>query len=247
MRKYLPIFLLVTGILVLLIVGFAFFNLRSQKQTQIKEEEVISKIPIEMRPYATLTPDSAGHELRLAILGIPQGTPTLEYELVYTVASGVIQGVPGSVKLEGKTTLERTLTLGTCSAGVCRYDEGVKDGTFILRLRDEKGGLLDRFETGFHLQSKERELSSTDGKFKLTLAKTPSGFFVTMNTFGLPRSAPGEVVAGPYGVFSSTKGAFSGTVEMAEKGIPYLWDGKDWVRLSDGKTSSLGVFILVRE
>lgn len=244
MRSYLPIFLLIGGILIASLVGFVIFNLRSQEKTTLLEEnEVVqAKIPL---PYITLTPDNLGRELSLSVVKIDSSVSTLEYELVYNTAAGVLQGVPGSVSVQGQNNISRTLTLGTCSSGVCRYDKGIRDITLTIRLRDKNGKLLAKFASGVTLSTKEKELASSDGKFKLTLDKTGTGFYTVLETGGVPTNAPGEVAAGPYGVFTSSDEKQSGQVSLPGGSIYILESGK-WQQLVNSKVKILGTFVGIK-
>ncbi|MBI4033040.1 MAG: hypothetical protein HY377_00760 [Candidatus Blackburnbacteria bacterium] len=210
-----------------------------------QKEEVLRELPLAERPFASMTPRTDGHEFKLAVSRIPSGIDALEYELVYKNSDGVTQGVPGSVKLKGATILERNLLLGSCSSGKCKYDEGVEKGTLTLRLRNADGELIAKLETGFHLQQ-GGPLSSTDGNFKLTSSSlSVKTFYLTMGTFGLPGSSPGEVTAGPYGVFTSGKTSISGTVSLGNGQI-YGWSGGKWTIAENGKITSLGVFVATK-
>lgn len=210
--------------------------------TPTNETEVLRELPLSERPFTSMTPRTDGHEFKLIISKIPSMIDTLEYELVYKNSSGVTQGVPGSVKLKGATTLERNLLLGSCSSGKCKYDEGVEKGTLTLRLRNADGELISKLETGFHLQE-GGPLSSSDGNFKLTSSSlSAKTFYLTMGTFGLPAGAPAGVSSGPYGVFTSGKTAVAGTVSLGN-GKVYGWSSVKWMMLENGKASSLGVFV----
>ncbi|MAG59694.1 hypothetical protein CMO96_02815 [Candidatus Woesebacteria bacterium] len=245
-----PLLILIIVVLGLATAGGAFWFLGGSREDSSKEEameeKVSDELPMEDRPFVSLTPTSDGHEFSLSVSGIPRGLESLEYELVYKVSSGITQGVPGSVKLKGKRSITRDLLLGTCSSGKCRYDKGVKDGTFTLRLRDDDGKLVAKFETDFHLRQGGKELSSADGGFSVSSKDlSRSAFYITMGTFGVPKDAPGEVTEGPYGVFTQGKTKVSGDVDMDGDGSLYGWNGKKWVELDDAETSSLGTFVRV--
>ncbi len=138
---------------------------------------------------------------------------SLDYELLYSLPDGRTQGVPGTVDLNGQTTFERKLLLGSESNGKFRYDEGVTDGSLTVRLRGSNGKLLAKFSTKWHLQSVDSELTSVDENFTYKLDKKPKGiYFVTMETFGLMDDSVTSVASGPYGVFSSEE-LPSGTAE----------------------------------
>jgi len=165
---------------------------------------------------------------------------SLDYELLYKLPDGRTQGVPGTINLSGQKEIERDLLLGSESSGKFRYDEGVESGTLTLRFRNDKGKLLARFTTEFLLLSNTADLSSKDGNFEFKLSKTSKDvFFVVMETFGVPGEAPGEVVAGPYGLFSSDSASLSGTATIAEGGL-YRWTGSQW---SDKDLLKTGIFI----
>lgn len=207
-----------------------------------KEETTLKELALEERPYVSLTPRVDGRELHLIVAKLPKDAVSMEYELVYQIASGITQGVPGNVKnITGKSSIERDLLLGTCSSGKCRYDEGVEEGTFTLRFRDNKGKMVYRFETGFHLQENPKEIISTDDKFKLS-GSLPKGFYLTMKTFGLPGKLESKVVDEPYGVFTRVAGKVSAAVILGVKTQVYT---SRWIPLADNKTSALGTFVAV--
>jgi hypothetical protein len=165
---------------------------------------------------------------------------SLDYELLYKLPDGRTQGVPGSIDLKGETSIERKLLLGSESSGKFRYDEGVKNGTLTLRFRNDKGQLLAKFATDFSLLTGTKTLASSDGNFKVTFASAPSNaYFVVMQTFGLPKEAPGNVTSGPYGLFSSSSSSYKGSVEIS--GSPYYYNGTSWVAVPSSLSS--GVFI----
>ncbi|KKT65641.1 MAG: hypothetical protein UW61_C0042G0003 [Candidatus Curtissbacteria bacterium GW2011_GWC1_44_33] len=228
MKRYLPLLLFFSGTL-LLIGTLYFFVLRKPATEETLEEEGLIEVSLIDRPIASLSPSQDGHWLKLRIEKLLSGAGSLDYELLYTLPD------------------ERDLLLGSESSGKFRYDEGVEEGTLTLRFRNEKGKLLAKFSTKFHLQSAESELTSADGKLVYTLAKIPSKtFFVTMETFGIAKAAPGEVSAGPYGIFSSGKSAYPGTVELSG-GTIYTLMGGSWTRLEAGEANDIGIFIAVSE
>ncbi len=245
MKRYLPLLLFLIGVLVL--AGVYFFVLRKPATEETEEEEGLMEVSLIDRPIASLTPTQDGHWLKLRIEKLLSGADSLDYELLYTLPDGRTQGVPGTITLKGESEIERDLLLGSESSGKFRYDEGVETGTLTLRFRNEKGKLLAKFSTKFHLQSAESELTSVDEKLVYTLAKIPSKtFFVTMETFGIPKAPPGEVSAGPYGIFSSGKSAYPGTVELSG-GTIYTLKGGSWTKLEAGKADDIGIFIAVSE
>lgn len=203
-KKFLPIIFLGVGVLLLVLV---FIFIKNKKSAVVVDDSVaLVEISFPDRPFASLTPTTDGHYINLKIdkITLPKAV-SLDYELLYSLPDGRIQGVPGTVDLKGQTSFERKLLMGSESNGKFRYDEGVKDGSLTVRLRDSKGKLLAKFSTKWHLQSTDLELTSIDQNFTYKLDKKPKGiYFITMETFGLP---VGETLSavdeGPYGIFTS--------------------------------------------
>lgn len=246
MKKVLPIFFIV---LIGLLVGGAvvwFLKPPSSEDKKeaataktVKEETTSRELPLEEKPYVSLTPGSSC-EYTLDIKGIKGSPSQLEYEVVYQVDGGVTQGVPGTVKLSGKTSLSRDLLFGTESSGHRRCDKGVKEGTVTIKYRDEDGKPTGKVESNFRVYESAKAIKLND--FNFDLGKISTGKYIVMSTIGLPGKASGRVTAGPVGVFSST-GKVSGQVTLPGEGTLYLWDGAKWTKLADGKTTLLGTFI----
>jgi hypothetical protein len=209
LKKYLPFILLGVGVLVLVLV-FVFIKNRNSNVV-VDDSETLAEVAFKDRPFASLTPTEDGHYINLKIdkITLPKAV-SLDYELLYSLPDGRTQGVPGTVNLDGKTSFERKLLLGSESNGKFRYDEGVVDGSLTVRFRNSNGKLLAKFSTKWHLQSSDTELTSIDENFTYVLEKKPKGmYFVTMETFGLPRleeaGLPDSVSVGPYGIFASSE------------------------------------------
>jgi hypothetical protein len=245
MKKYLPLFLFLLGLAVL--AGVYFFVIRGREEVVTEEEGPLVEIVLEQRPIASLTPSDDGHWLTLKVEKIVIDAASMDYELLYTLPDGRTQGVPGTIMLEGQGEIERELLLGSESSGKFRYDEGVEQGTLTLRFRNEKGSLIAKFSTQFHLQSGTRELTSLDNRFSYTLSKTPSEtFFLTMEVFGIPYTLTGSLNLGPYGIFAGEEVVFAGEVGL-DSGQIYRWDGSSWERLESGASSDIGLFVSTTE
>jgi hypothetical protein len=243
-KKYLPFIILAVGAFVLVLV-FLIIRKGSTK-TENALEENVAEIAFDKRAVASLTPSEDGHWLKLKIDKLLTGAKTLDYELLYKLPDGRTQGVPGTVKLDGNA-IERDLLLGSESSGKFRYDEGVEQGTLSLRFRNDKGKLVGKLVSDFHLQTGVSELSSVDGNFKYKFNKLPKDdYFVTMQTFGVEKVPDGTVETEPYGIFSLSKESLSGTVSLNAAKI-LSWTGSDWQELKNGQASGLGVFMGVSE
>jgi len=236
MKKYLPIALFVLGALILL-GGFFILRGRNNDSDTMEDEEVVAEIPFDQRPVVSLTPTEDGHYLIMKMNGLGLEAETLDYEILYDTAEGITQGVPGTAQLNG-SEVERDILLGSESSGKFRYDEGVEMGTITLRFRNDKGKLVGKLTTQWHLQSNTDELTSSDGNFTFNLGEISDSWFVTMSTFGVPDGLASEPNSGPYGVFSSDDSA-AGTPQMSGT-IRHYEDG-EWVSV-DGETST-GIFV----
>ena len=205
MKKYLPLILLLVGALVVA----GVFILRGRKTDDSDngdDEAALLDLPLEERPVISLTPTSDGHYLILKVEKIMFKPASVDYLLLYNTAEGVQQGVPGTVSLTGgKDSFEEKLLLGSESSGKFRYDEGVETGSVELKFRNDKGKLIAKFVTDFHMQTEEEELTSADGKFNYTVDELGEGvFYVTMQTVGIPPSDLKAVTSKDgYSVFSS--------------------------------------------
>jgi len=220
---------------------------------EIEVESNLIETPLEERPYVTLTPRADGKEFTLEISHFGSAE-TIEYELVY-LSQGLSRGVVGSVKVDGESFISRDLLLGTCSKKVCKYDEGVEEGTLTLRFRGEEG--IRKFTAEFHIQQGDDELTSLDENFTFTGSISKIAYYITMSTIGLPKSLEGEVISGPYGSFTSgtsivKNGEVSFVLTNTEVDL-YSWSGKAWekeeISKEDGMIStsvgSLSTFIVV--
>src|SRR4030042_958539 len=185
MKKFLPIVLLILGVVVL---SGAYIFIKGEKKQKevvpVSQDETVQEIPLEKRPITSLTPSTDGHWLKLKVENIIIDAASMDYELLYQLPDGRTQGVPGTIKLNGVSEIERDLLMGSESSGKFRYDEGVEKGTLTLKFRDDTGKLIGKLSGDFHLQSAVAILNSVDGKFTYTLNKTPkSGYFIVMETF----------------------------------------------------------------
>jgi hypothetical protein len=99
--------------------------------------------------------------------------------------------------------------------------------------------LVGKLVTDFHLQTNTTDLSLEKESFSFKLDSAQQAYFVTMNTFGLPKSAPESVAAGPFGIFSSDGTKYSGKINSAGK--YFVFDGNAWTEVKD--KTSIGVFV----
>ncbi len=243
LKKYLPFILLGLGVLVLV----GVFILVKGKKNAVNDdmgtdEAVLMEVPLAKRPILSLTPDGVGHYLKLRVEKINiEGAKVMEYELLYQIPDHPAQGTQGEYQISG-SSYENSLLLGTESSGKFRYDEGVESGTITLRFRNEKGKLVTKFSSEFHMQENPTMLTSQDGKLSFKLTKPGKGFFITMPSVGLPKEPASEPKAGPYVIHSSNGDEFAGAATI-EGGSVYHFENDAWKKLDDGASKNLGYFI----
>lgn len=242
MKKVILGFLLVGGIIFVLgtLVKQAEKKQAEGKPTPAETQTVVAEL--KDRPFVSLTPRSDGRELTLKIGNI-KNTQKVEYELVY-LSNDISRGVIGSVDLKGETSMERKLLLGSCSRNVCKYDENVSEGTLTLRLRGT--GATQKYISDFTLQKGGTVIASKDGNFSFKGKLSVGQYFLALSTVGLPSAIEGEVVAGPFGIFSSGLSNLKGEVVLAGEGRLYFWTGKAWQEGVSGSTPLSEAYVLIK-
>lgn len=127
---------------VVIVIGIAgVIFLQNQKKAQVPqvqqspEEQAITMKPEDIA--LELTPNSANTEVAMKIGDVSKFTH-FDYEMNYdAIVNGetVPRGAIGSGDITpGDKSVERKITIGTCSSGTCKYDKGVTKISFIVRL-----------------------------------------------------------------------------------------------------------------
>lgn len=228
-KKFLPLIIFGLGVIVLaLVYFFVIVPAMNKPVVNPADESALMDISLNGRPYVSMTPTDDGHYLDMVVNKITIPAATMDYEMLYNLPDGRAQGTPGTITLNGQTSIERKFLLGTESSGKFRYDVGVKDGTLTLRFRNAKAQLIAKYTTQFALLSNTKTLSSVDETFKATLTRVPVGFQVVMETFGIPVDAPAEVKYGPFGIFASNSTPLVGSVDQTSYKIS-RYNGTAWV------------------
>ena len=196
----------------------------------------------EKSPYVYLVPRPDGHAFNLYVSRFGEARH-LEYELTYKTGTQ-LQGAIGRFELKGDTVRPEEVLLGTCSKGVCKYDEDVSEGTLTLKflykdIREEK-----IWESDFHFQEigvRGGKISSKDGKFTLDIPSdslSQSTFVLTMPLLGLPEPIGKKIEGVPYGVFATPGLKMkNGVVSFLFFSLPenfeslsiFGWGGEKWV------------------
>jgi len=141
------------GIIVIigLIVLFVSFNKPKPKQEE-PQDDVLPKseiIPTIDASVEVVLISKSNKEVILTIEKIPSGTTSIEYELSYLAKGDLPKGVIGTIVVENDESIERSITLGTCSSGKCVYDQGVEKIKVSLKFIGNYGSRL--FEKEFEL------------------------------------------------------------------------------------------------
>lgn len=183
--------------------------------------------------------------------------------------SGVIdRGVIGTINVsEKKGEYEQEILFGTCSKNVCKYDQGVENGTLTLHIK--KGKKAFRMVSLWHLQKPDvalGQLTSGDGHFiykleadRQTLSNV--GFAIVNDLTGVPKLPAGkEVLDKVYSLnVPIAKQLPSGdvTLELSENPPPqaklYRHDGNKWEELDikvegsklSAKANGAGIFAVL--
>lgn len=144
---------IVAGVVVLLLVIglFVFKGKGSQKvenEDQVPVEDVVPTVDASVK-VSLAAEDAQKKEVVLKASALPANTTSVEYELSYLTASQGLQGVIGTVTLEGEDKFEKKLTLGTCSSGTCVYHQVVGKIKLTLKFNGDYGAKL--FEKEYQL------------------------------------------------------------------------------------------------
>jgi len=140
---------IVLSIVSILLIGGVILKVKSsqQKKTleEVKKEEVLPKSEIVPTVDSSVSVNLTSKDKKEAILTIenmPKGTSTIEYELSYLASGNLPKGVVGTIDVEDEESVERKITLGTCSSGSCVYDQGVKSIKVNLKFEGDYGSKL---------------------------------------------------------------------------------------------------------
>ena len=136
-------------LLVLLTTVFFVFGRKQAPKEIINEtSEIEELIPtIDSSVKVSLDSVAGSRELLLKVDNLPSNTQSVDYELSYQTAQQGLQGVIGTVTNEGDS-LEKKLTLGTCSSGTCVYHQVVGKIKLTLKFTGEYGEKIFEKEYG---------------------------------------------------------------------------------------------------
>lgn len=235
----------------------------SKPQSEVirpKVEVPVNTVPVSERVYTTIDFNSGkfptGREVTISVAD-HKGASAIEYELEVQAGSSIQSGI-GSIDTKNESKpFTKNILLGSCSAGgACSYYQDVKGGTLLIGFTGSSMGNL-KGEWSYTMSGNDGKLSSRDGKFQLDAQKLKGTYAIISQTMGLPESADGNILAGPYHVAStaSASGDMNLTVHLSDaspKAKLLFWDGKAYKTLTSstsGKTltakiTSLGTYLV---
>mgnify|MGYP001585928829 CR=1 FL=1 len=225
LKVYKTTVFLITLLILLILTGFLVF----QKFVPQKQEAFLEEVDLSFDsegPFALLFPRRDGNAL---ILNLKRtfSYGRISYELAYN-AEGIDRGVMGEIDTKDKKgEYEQEILFGTCSKKVCKYDQGVENGTLILHIKRGKEAL--RMITQWHLQRPDvalGQLSSGDGHFIYKVdadrqALSNVGFSIINDLTGVQKLPQDKKIVGKVYALNTplTRGIPEGVVEieLAEK------------------------------
>lgn len=144
-NKIIPI-----GIIIILvgIIAFGIYKLNAKTPLKpvvvnnVADEETIAPT-IDTATQVEFTSLSGKREVLVKINGIPTSTETIDYELSYEEKEKGLQGVIGTIQItKSEKSVEKQITLGTCSSGRCVYHTVVGKIKVTLRFVGSYGSRI---------------------------------------------------------------------------------------------------------
>lgn len=190
-----------------LLPGCSLFKKPPQDNEPVAKEPIIAPvnvIAVDERPFVTLTPTTDGRRLNLSVEKLNKPATEVEYDLEYETGT-MLQGAFGSFMLD---TIPATadILLGSCSAGgACSYFDNITGGQITLKFRGQENYAVRSEWRFFETDRADGVFSSKDAKITVEANKSldRNKVVVVSQTSGLPAEAPGELIAGPYGLFAN--------------------------------------------
>ena len=233
-------------ILVLIIGGIILRSLLFKKPktvtrfpaTTVQQTQPLST---EEMPLVSLVPKEGGHSLLLQIKNV-KNADSLEYELIYELKEGLTRGASGEIKLT-QDRGEKSILLGTCSSGTCKYDEGVVGGELTISLK--KGDRLHSFKTVFDVWSGNKTHQTNDHRLTIKSRGPKAAKYILLTGGGLPQAVKQTIISGPYNLTSTSEKARA-EIAPNDNGQLLFWNGKEWTKVANDRPASLGTYIIVK-
>lgn len=213
-------------LLILIFAGISFFKNMNAQKADVAEVDLTFDAE---GPYALLYPRRDGHALVLSLMRTAS-YDSISYELAYTSlpddttltttgkkvspapktdegnspGGAIDRGVVGTIDTKDKKgEYQQEILFGTCSKNVCKYDQGIENGTLTLHIK--KGNQAFKMTTQWHLQKPDMALgvlTSGDGHFTYTLDSKDRNslaildYSIVNDLTGVPKLPDGKEVLG---------------------------------------------------
>ncbi len=112
---------------------------QSQQSQQQEEQTVVPTIaPNDLGLSFVARTD--GKAVKFSVKN-PAGIQSIDYEISYLAAGDIPRGVIGHIDVKSSDNIVSTnyIDLGTCSSGVCKYDQGVTSVKLVLKIVKDDG------------------------------------------------------------------------------------------------------------
>ena len=211
-------YVIAAAALIFFIAAIYFLFIFQKGKREIKIEETqgeikeLSEIPLEKRPFVTLTPTSDGAEIIISIENM-KDFDKIEYTLTYQADNPEISGEKierGSTGFDVNTkdeTYKKSILLGTASKGTRSPDKGIEDGKLTLNLfQGETEYTSKTFWDLLEVGAKAEEIVDRNDKLSISLPSLGKNYFLIIaDTVGVPPGAQFDVKnvsLAPVGAFS---------------------------------------------
>lgn len=145
-------YLLIAGIVILLILGGAFFLSSQTKKPSLAPVPVAQEETIQtLKPEdlgLTFTARSDNRAVKI-LISKSDDISSIEYEINYTAKGDIPRGAIGEVTVKPSDTKIETnyIDLGTCSSGKCKYDEVTSPVKLLLKITKKDGKVFQSEKT----------------------------------------------------------------------------------------------------
>lgn len=215
-----------------------------------KITDPVNVIAVDQRPYIEISPKDT-RNITIAIKELKKPATSADYELEYQTETN-LEGAVGTLDV-GQLPALKEILLGSCSAGgACRYHEGVKGGTFLIKFGGAENYALKQEWKYIINTAKESALSSKDAKFQIdSKALAKQSIVIIYNSPGYPKT-PGQVISETYvlSTLSPVKDKAKLTIRTNEEASSVAvmgWNGTSWQEFAakaDGKTVTADVDLM---
>ncbi len=135
---------IIIGTVVVLLIAIAIYVMTGtgKNSQEAEDKDTVFKKPTNVIPTvdSTVMVEIEGDkDAVITIKGVPEGTEDIEFELSYPTKNGSVEGVFGSIEVDGEDMVEKEVTFGTESSGVKRYHEIDGDVSGIFKFSGEYG------------------------------------------------------------------------------------------------------------